>query len=149
MNNDTATVAAFDADTADTDALRDQVKAVTSQAARNERRIAELDSDLSVAVNLIRDLADGNEDDIREMCSNDERLALFVREHNIVDISRDYEVRITIPVTLTIIVSGDNEDDAMDGIGEHLSNEVSISLHGAEDYDYDSYDWSLEGISEA
>jgi hypothetical protein len=45
--------------------------------------------------------------------------------------------------------SGDNEDDALENIGEHLSNEVRVDVHGAEDYDFDSYDFHIDGISEA
>ena len=148
MNINIDTVA-FDADTADVDALRAQVKAVTSMAFDLSAGVAELESDLSVAVNLIKDLADGNEDDIREMCNNDERLALFVGDFDIVDLSRDYEIRVTVPVTMTIIVSGNNEDDAIEGIGEHLSSEVRVDVHGAEDYDFDSYDFHIDDISEA
>ena len=151
MNENTATVAAFDADTADVDALRAQIQSLNIDLRQAKRDRDAATDEVTIAVALITDLKDlfDNEASVRSLCADNEDYADLVRSHDIIDLSRDYEIRVTVPVTMTIIVSGDSEDDALENIGEHLSNEVSVDVHGAEEYDFDSYDYSIDGISEA
>ncbi len=149
MHEVTYPAAIFDADTADIDALRAQVKAVTVHAATQERLVAELDSDLGVAIRLIGTLSDGQEDDIREMCGDDQRLAQFVRDHSIVSLASDYEVTVNIPVSITMVVTAESESDAVDMIGDVLSNEVNITVSGSSDDSWDAYDYDVVNVWEA
>lgn len=57
---------------------------------------------------------------------------------------REYEVTVTIPVSLTFMIQGMNEDDAQDKVIEYIDN------HGVEKFslDYDSYDATIDSIYE-
>ena len=150
MNINIDTVA-FDADTADVDALRAQIKSLAIDLRQARQDLRATSDDASTGANIITDLIDkfGMESAVRELCTEDDDYSEFVRSHGVMELSRDYEIRVTVPVTMTIIVSGDNEDDALENIGEHLSNDVRVDVHGAEDYDFDSYDFHIDDISEA
>ena len=150
MNINIDTVA-FDADTADVDALRVQIKSLAIDLRQAQQDLRATSDDASTGASIITDLIAkfGMESAVRELCTEDAHYSEFVRSHGVMDLSRDYEIRVTVPVAMTIIVSGDNEDDALENIAEHLSNEVRVDVHGVEDYDFDSYDFHIDGISEA
>ena len=150
------TMNTIDTDTADTDVLRAQIREISAEnddrlTIIEELRRANLKTigDMNVAVALLRKMATIAEEGMRRACENDSAFSDLVINYDIIDLTHEYEIRITVPVTMTIIVSGDSEDDALEGVGEHLSNEVTVDVHGVEDYDFDSYDFDIQNVCKA
>jgi hypothetical protein len=139
----------IDTDTADTDVLRQQISELRDRAEREARSLSRSNSDLHTAVRLLTDLSDGNEDELRDLCDDNEDYENLVLKYEIIDLTTDYEIRINVPVTMTILVSGTSEDDARENVGEFLSNQVTVDVNGAEDYDFDSYDYDIHNICKA
>jgi hypothetical protein len=104
---------------------------------------------MTVAVALLREMALTAGEDMRRACENDSAFSDLVINYDIIDLTTEYEIRITVPVTMTIIVEGDSEDDARENIGEHLSHQVTVDVNGAEDYDFDSYDFDIQSVCKA
>ena len=147
MNIDTTSTA--DTDTADTDVLRQQIRELKDRVERDSRSLNRNDSDLRTAIRLLTDLSDGNEDELRDLCNDNDDYENFVLKYEIIDLTNDYEIRISTPVTMTILVSGTSEDDARENVAEFLSNQVTVDVNGAEDYDFDSYDFDIHNICKA
>ena len=143
------TMNTIDTDTADTDVLRQQISELRDRAEREARSLSRSNSDLHTAVRLLTDLSDGNEDELRDLCDGNEDYENLVIKYEIIDLTTDYEIRINVPVTMTILVSGTSEDDARENVGEFLSNQVTVDVNGAEDYDFDSYDYDIHNICKA
>jgi hypothetical protein len=150
------TMNTIDTDTADTDVLRAQIREISAEnddrlTIIEELRRANLKTigDMNVAVALLRKMATIAEEGMRRACENDSAFSDLVINYDIIDLTHEYEIRITVPVTMTIIVSGDSEDDALESVGEVLSNEVTVDVHGVEDYDFDSYDFDIQNICKA
>ena len=140
-----------DTDTADTDVLRQRIHDLKDRAERDARSLSRTNDDLQAAINMMRDLCDDERviEDIRNLCSEDKDYESLVLKYEIIDLSSDYEIRVTVPVTMTIIVEGTSEDDARENVGTFLSNEVTIDVNGAEDHDFDSYDFDINNICKA
>lgn len=143
------TMNTIDTDTADTDVLRQQISELRDRAEREARSLSRSNSDLHTAVSLLTDLSDGNEDELRDLCDGNEDYENLVIKYEIIDLTTDYEIRINVPVMMTILVSGTSEDDARENVSEFLSNQVTVDVHGAEDYDFDSYDYDIHNICKA
>ena len=143
------TMNTIDTDTADTDVLRQQISELRDRAEREARSLSRSNSDLHTAVSLLTDLSKGNDEKLRALCNDNEDYENLVIKYDIIDLTTDYEIRISVPVTMTILVSGTSEDDAREGVSEFLSNQVVVDVHGAEDYDFDSYDYDIHNICKA
>ena len=143
------TMNTIDTDTAGIAEMRQQISDLRDRAERDARSLGRSNSDLHTAVRLLTDLSDGNEDELRDLCDGNEDYENLVIKYEIIDLTTDYEIRINVPVTMTILVSGTSEDDARENVGEFLSNQVTVDVNGAEDYDFDSYDYDIHNICKA
>ena len=143
------TMNTIDTDTADTDVLRQQISELRDRAEREARSLSRSNSDLHTAVSLLTDLSDGNEDELRDLCDGNEDYENLVIKYEIIDLTTDYEVRVIVPVAMTILVPGTSEDDARENVGEVLSNQVTVDVNGAEDYDFDCCDYDIHNICKA
>ncbi len=150
------TMNTIDTDTADTDVLRAQIREISAENDDRLNIIEELRranlatiGDMTTAAALLREMATIAEDGLRRACAQIDGFADLVVKYDIIDLTSEYEIRITVPVTMTIIVEGDNEDDALESVGEYLSNTVIVDVHGVEDYDFDSYDFDIQNICKA
>jgi hypothetical protein len=139
----------IDTDTAGIAEMRQQISDLRDRAERDARSLGRSNSDLHTAVRLLTDLSDGNEDELRDLCDDNEDYENLVLKYEIIDLTTDYEIRINVPVTMTILVSGTSEDDARENVSEFLSNQVTVDVNGAEDYDFDSYDYDIHNICKA
>ena len=141
----------IDTDTADVrhPVLHQQISELRDRAEREARSLSRANSDLHTAVSLLTDLSKGNDDKLRDLCNDNEDYENLVIKYEIIDLTTDYEIRINVPVTMTILVSGTSEDDARENVSEFLSNQVTVDVNGAEDYDFDSYDYDIHNICKA
>lgn len=134
-----------DIDTADPEILRRQAQRLKDDLARMGRHVSNL-------AGLVDHLAD-NDDDItgmiREYCAEDNAVMLTVQQFTDVNLRAEYEVRVTLPITITVVMEAVSEDDARENVCEYLSNEVTVSVSGADEWDYDLYDATAEYVNPA
>jgi len=133
-----------DIDTADPDILRRQAQRLKDDLTRMGQHVSNL-------AGLVDHLAE--DDDtvarIREWCADDNAVMLTVQQYTDVNLRSEYEVRVTVPVTITVVMEAVSEDDARENVCEYLSNEVTVSVSGADEWDYDAYDAEPEYVNPA
>lgn len=132
-------------DTADPEILRRQAQRLKDDLTRMGNHTANL-------AGLLEHLAETDDDAaeaIREYCAGDSAALLTVQQFTDINLTTQYEVRVTIPLTVTVVIDAVSEDDARENVAEHLSNEVTVSVNGADEWDYDPYDCSPEYVSAA
>lgn len=134
-----------DTDTADPEILRRQAQRLKDDLARMGQHVSNL-------AGLVDHLAD-NDDEItgmiREYCAGDYAVMTTVQQFTDVNLRSEYEVRVTVPITITVVMEAVSEDDARENVCEYLSNEVTVSVSGADEWDYDLYDASTEYVNPA
>lgn len=134
-----------DIDTADPEILRRQAQRLKDDLVRMGR-------DASNLAGLVDHLADGDDEItrmIREYCAEDPAVMLTVQQFTDVNLLSEYEVRVTVPITITVVMEAVSEDDARENVCEYLSNEVTVSVSGADEWDYDHYDATAEYVNPA
>ena len=132
-----------DIDTADPEILRRQAQRLKSDYERMSKHVSNL-------AGLIDHIADGDDEItrmIREYCAEDYAVMTTVQQFTDVNLRTEYEVRVTLPITITVVMEATSEDDARENVGEYLSNEVSVEVSGADEWDYDSHDASAEYVT--
>jgi hypothetical protein len=132
-----------DIDTADPEILRRQAQRLKDDLARMGQHVSNL-------AGLVDHLAD-NDDEItgmiREYCAGDYAVMTTVQQFTDVNLRTEYEVRVTVPITITVVMEAVSEHDARENVCEYLSNEVTVSVSGADEWDYDLYDASTEYVT--
>jgi hypothetical protein len=84
---------------------------------------------------------------IREYCAGDYAVMTTVQQFTDVNLRTEYEVRVTVPITIPVVMEAVSEHDARENVCEYLSNEVTVSVSGADEWDYDLYDASTEYVT--
>lgn len=132
-------------DTADPEVLR-------RQAQRLKDDLTRMGNDISSLAGLLGHLAETDDetvDAIREYCAGDDDALRAVQQYTDISLTTQYEVRVTFPVTVTVVFDDVSEDDAREHVGEYLSNEMQVHVHGVEEWDYDTYDLTTDYVSRA
>lgn len=65
----------------------------------------------------------------------------------LVGLKREYEVVITVPLTVTVVVEAADDDDARDVADDHVRDEVYVNVSHVEDFDVEWSDCDITYVS--
>ena len=137
----------FDLDAADPDILRERIVALREAVAEAKANNNRLVASITVFANLVEYLNEEHNGSIREWAKANPGGVWRITQDADITLADEYEVNLTVPVNITVTVEATDEDDAHHEAIRHLSDEVSISVTGDTDSDWDADDAKIKRVA--